>query len=72
MSDNGTGMTTPPNNEPSGAVTSQEVGRKKPNQGKFRSGINGPRPATKIDTNKHGIRRETNLGPKKTGRPKKV
>ena len=37
MSDNGTGMTTPPNNEPSGAVTSQEVGRKKPNQGKFRS-----------------------------------
>jgi hypothetical protein len=72
MSENGTGMATPPSNEPAGAVTSQEVGRKKPNQGKFRSGINGPRPATKIDTNKHGIRREINLGAKKTGRPKKV
>jgi hypothetical protein len=70
--ENGTGMATPPNNEPSGAVTSQEVGRKKPNQGKFRSGINDQRSMTRIDRNKHGIRRETNMGPKKTGRPKKV
>ena len=30
----------PPINEPSGALTSQEVGRKKPSQGKFKSGIN--------------------------------
>lgn len=60
----------PPINEPSGAVTSQEVGRKKPNQGKFRSGISD-RPAVKIDTNKHGIRRETTQGnQKKTGRKK--
>lgn len=71
MSDNGTGMATPPNNQPSGAVTSQEAARKNPSQGKFRSGVNGPRPATKIDRNKHGIRRETTIGPKKT-RPKKV
>lgn len=61
---NGTGMETPPNNEPSGAVTSREVGRKNPSQGKFKSGI-------RIDRNKHGIRRETPIGPKKT-RPKKV
>jgi hypothetical protein len=72
MSDNGTGMQTPPNNSPAGAVTSQEVARKKPSQGKFKSGINGQRPATKIDTNKHGIRRETTIVPKKTGRSKKV
>lgn len=70
MSENGTGMATPPNNEPSGAVTSQEVGRKKPNQGKFRSGIQDKR-TMRIDTNRHGIRRETSVGPKKT-RPKKV
>ena len=67
---NGTGMDSPPNNEPSGAVTSQEVGRKKPSQGKFRSGINEKRPM-KIDINRHGIRRETSIGQKKT-RPKKV
>jgi len=73
MSDNGTGMDTPPNNEPSGAVTSQEVGRKKPNQGKFKSGVQNQRAMTRIDTNKHGIRRETTIGgPKKSGRPKKV
>jgi hypothetical protein len=70
--ENGTGMATPPNNEPAGAVTSQEVGRKKPNQGKFRSGINDQKSMTRVDRNKHGIRRETNMGPKKTGRPKKV
>jgi hypothetical protein len=67
---NGTGMDTPPNNEPSGAVTSAEVGRKKPSQGKFRSGIQEPR-SIKVDRNRHGIRRETSLTPKKT-KPKKV
>jgi hypothetical protein len=67
---NGTGMDTPPNNEPSGAVTSAEATRKKPSQGKFRSGISDKR-SMKIDTNRHGIRRETVLGQKKT-RPKKV
>ena len=72
MSENGTGMATPPNNQPSGAVTSQETANKKPTQGKFRSGITTPRPPTKVDKNRHGIRRETILGPKKTGRPKKV
>jgi hypothetical protein len=72
MSNNGTGMDTPPNNQPSGAVTSQEVGRKKPSQGKFKSGVQNQRALTRIDTNKHGIRRETTIPPKKTGRPKKV
>jgi hypothetical protein len=60
MSD-GTGMTPPPVASPSGAVTSRETPKKYPRQG------------LKIDTNKHGIRRETNLGPKppkKTGRKK--
>lgn len=71
MSENGTGMDTPPNNQPSGAVTSQEATRKNPSQGKFNSGIQNKRPPTKIDTNKHGIRRETSLVPKKT-KPKKV
>jgi hypothetical protein len=72
MNDNGTGMTPPPNSEPSGAVTSQEATRKNPSQGKFRSEASGKRPAIKIDRNKHGIRRETPLVPKRTGRPKKV
>jgi hypothetical protein len=67
---NGTGMDTPPNSSPAGAVTSQEATRKNPTQGKFKSGIT-QRPPTKIDTNKHGIRRETTVVPKKT-RPKKV
>lgn len=65
MSDDGTGMTPPPNNEPSGAVTSSQVGRKNPNQGKFKSGM-------KVDTNKHGIRRETPLNPPKKTERKKV
>lgn len=69
---NGTGMDTPPNNQPAGAVTSQEVGRKKPNQGKFKSGFKGEKPLTRIDRNKHGIRRETTITPKRTGRSKKV
>jgi hypothetical protein len=65
MSENGTGMATPPNNEPSGAVTSREATRKYPKQ--------GIKPRMKIDINSHGIRRETSLDskPKKT-RPKKV
>lgn len=61
----------PPNNEPSGAVTSREATAKKPSQGKFRSGVSNQKSMLRIDTNKHGIRRETNLGQKK-GRPKKV
>jgi hypothetical protein len=72
MSDNGTGMASPAVNAPSGAVTSEEATRKNPKQGGFRSGFKTDRPATRIDRNKHGIRRETNMGPKKTGRPKKV
>jgi hypothetical protein len=71
MSDNGTGMDTPPNSTPSGAVTSQEVGRKNPSQSKFKSGIPIKRIPNRIDTNKHGIRRETSIVPKKT-KPKKV
>jgi hypothetical protein len=70
MNDNGTGMVTPPNNEPSGAVTSDQVGRKKPSQNRFKSGIQDKRSVI-IDRNRHGIRRETTVGPKKT-RPKKV
>lgn len=69
---NGTGMDTPPNNEPAGAVTSQEVGRKNPSQGKFRSGVNNQRALTRVDRNRHGIRRETSIPTKRTGRPKKV
>jgi len=65
-----------PINESSGAVTSQEVGRKKPSQGKFKSGISDQRSITRIDTNKHGIRRETTIKPgqsnNRKGRPKKV
>ena len=74
MSMDGTGMTPPPNGEASGAVTSRDATRKKPSQGKFRSGVADQRAMTRIDTNKHGIRRETTIKPnsgKKTG-PKKV
>lgn len=56
MSD-GTGMTPPPVTSPSGAVTSRQTPKRYPRQG------------LKVDTNKHGIRRETNLGPKP---PKKI
>ena len=66
-------MDSPAINEPSGAVTSREATRKKPSQGKLRSGVTDQRAMTRIDTNKHGIRRETTLGPKpKKGKPKKV
>ena len=69
---NGTGMDTPPNSTPAGAVTSQDTPKKKSSQGKFRSGVSNQRVAVKIDTNRHGIRRETPIAPKRTGRPKKV
>jgi hypothetical protein len=66
MSDiNGTGMEAPPSPSPAGAVTSREATRKNPKQ--------GLRPGIKVDTNKHGIRRETSLvpkPPKKFGRKK--
>lgn len=54
-------------------VTSNDATRKNPSQGKFKSGINNKKSTLKIDTNKHGIRRETSLVPKptkKTGRKK--
>jgi hypothetical protein len=67
------GTPTPPsNNEPAGAVTSREATPKKPHQGKFKSGFGNKNSMIRVDTNKHGIRRETNLGAKRTGRPKKV
>ncbi len=65
MSNDGTGMTPPPNSEASGSVTSREATRKNPKQG-FRSGV-------KVDKNKHGIRRETSPATtKRTGRSKKI
>ena len=70
MSNDGTGMIPPPSSAPAGAVTSQEVGRKNPSQGKPRPNF-GPRPPVKVDRNRHGIRRETIPGAKKT-KPKKV
>jgi len=74
MSMDGTGMTPPPNPEPSGAVTSEKPAKKKPYQGRLKSGIQDQRAAVKIDTNRHGIRRETNPNavPKKTSRGRKV
>lgn len=52
MSD-GTGMVPPQGaGSASGAVTSREATRRKPQQG------------IRIDQNKHGIRRETSLDPK--------
>jgi hypothetical protein len=47
----------------SNTVTSNQATRKNPNQGKFK-------PAVKIDRNKHGIRRETVIQPKRVGRKK--
>ena len=73
MSDiNGTGMVNPPNNEPSGAITSDKPIKKNPVQGRLRSAVADQRSAVKIDRNKHGIRRETNIGnnTKRTGRKK--
>lgn len=60
--EDGTGMVPPANaGAPAGAVTSSATPKKYPRQG------------VKIDTNKHGIRRETSLvpkPPKKFGRKK--
>lgn len=60
--EDGTGMVPPANaGAPAGAVTSTNTPKKYPRQG------------VKIDTNKHGIRRETSLAPrppKKSGRKK--
>lgn len=64
-------MDNPPNSAPAGAVTSEEATRKNPTQGRFKSGIPKKNTMIRIDRNKHGIRRETNITPKKT-RPKKV
>lgn len=74
MSDiNGTGMVNPPNNEPSGAVTSDKPAKKKPLQGRLKSGLPNNKTTLKIDRNKHGIRRETTVplqNNKRTGRKK--
>ena len=60
--EDGTGMVPPANaGAPAGAVTSTSTPKRYPRQG------------VKIDTNKHGIRRETSLAPrppKKSGRKK--
>jgi hypothetical protein len=60
--EDGTGMVPPANaGAPAGAVTSTNTPKRYPRQG------------VKIDTNKHGIRRETSLvprPPKKSGRKK--
>jgi hypothetical protein len=60
--DDGTGMTPPPNDSPSGAVSSRTTINRNPRQG------------LKVDRNKHGIRREINTSqqPQKKTRPKKV
>jgi hypothetical protein len=60
--DDGTGNVPPPNDSPSGSVTSRSTINRNPRQGLV------------IDRNKHGIRRETSLAPKppKKTRPKKV
>ncbi len=51
-------------------VTSGDATKKHPAQGKFRSGIKDKKHTMRIDVNKHGIRRETNMQPKRTGRKK--
>lgn len=52
-------------------VTSNDATRKNPSQGRFKSGIKDKKSSLKIDVNRHGIRRETNLQPpKRTGRKK--
>ena len=60
--EDGTGTVPPANaGAPAGAVTSEKTPKRYPRQG------------LKVDTNRHGIRRETSLvpkPPKKTGRKK--
>jgi len=54
-----------------GSVTSNAVPKKNPTQGKFRT--DQSKTSLRVDRNRHGIRRETILGIKKTTkRPKKV
>lgn len=53
-----------------GTVTSSDATRKHPTQGKFKSGIKDKKTTMRIDVNRHGIRRETNIQPKRTGRKK--
>jgi hypothetical protein len=57
--EDGTGTVPPANaGAPAGAITSRETPKRYPRQG------------VKIDTNKHGIRRETSLIPKPTKKPR--
>jgi len=51
-------------------VTSNDATKKHPTQGKFKSGFKDKKSTMKIDVNRHGIRRETNIQPKRTGRKK--
>lgn len=51
-------------------VTSGDATKKNPSQGKFRSGFKDKKTTMRIDVNRHGIRRETNIQPRKTGRKK--
>jgi hypothetical protein len=53
-----------------GTVTSNDATKKHPAQGKFKSGFKDKKTTMRIDVNKHGIRRETNMQPKRTGRKK--
>jgi len=51
-------------------VTSNDATKKNPTQGKFKSGFKDKKSTMRIDVNRHGIRRETNMQPKRTGRKK--
>jgi len=53
-----------------GTVTSNDATKKHPTQGKFKSGFKDKKSTMRIDVNRHGIRRETNIQPKRTGRKK--
>jgi len=53
-----------------GTVTSNDATKKHPTQGKFKSGFKDKRSTMRIDVNRHGVRRETNIQPKRTGRKK--
>jgi hypothetical protein len=53
-----------------GTVTSNDATKKHPTQGKFKSGIKDKKTTMRVDVNRHGIRRETNIQPKRTGRKK--
>jgi hypothetical protein len=61
----------PANESKSSAVTSSNVARKNPTQGRAKP--NYSKTSLRVDRNRHGIRRETILGlSKPTKRPKKV